>query len=82
MIGAASLLARRSGAFPRWLATSGLVFAPLLAVSGLAFPFNNNALYASLEVTLICLLIWVVAVTVVVARRAGSVEAVGQPAVL
>ena len=38
MIGSASLLARRSGAFPRWLATSGLVFAPLLALSGLAFP--------------------------------------------
>ena len=32
MIGSASLLARRSGQFPRWLATGGLVFAPLLGV--------------------------------------------------
>jgi hypothetical protein len=74
MIGAASLLARRSGAFPRWLATAGLVFAPLLAISGLAFPLESNALYASLELTLIGLLSWVLAVTVVVARRAPRAE--------
>jgi len=59
MIAAASLLARRSG----------------------AFPLNSDALYASLDVTLLGLLIWVVAVTIVVARRAKSFEAVAQPAV-
>ena len=65
MIGSASLLARRSGAFPRWLATSGLVFAPLLALSGLAFPLNSDALYATLELTLLGLLAWVISITVV-----------------
>ena len=69
MIGAASLLARRTRAFPRWLATAGLWFAPLLALSGLAFPLNSSALYASLELTLIGLLTWVVASTVVISRR-------------
>ena len=68
MIGSASLLARRSGAFPRWLATSGLVFAPLLALSGLAFPLNSDALYATLELTLLGLLAWVISITVVIAE--------------
>lgn len=69
MIGAASLLARRTGAFPRWLATGGIAFAPLLAVSGLAFPLNNSALYASLELTLLGLLTWVIASTIVLTRQ-------------
>jgi hypothetical protein len=69
MIGTASLLARRAGAFPRWLANSGLAFAPLLALSGLAFPLNSSALYASLELTLLGLLTWVVASTVTIARH-------------
>jgi hypothetical protein len=58
MIDVASLLARCSGAFPRWLATGGLVFAPLLALSGLAFPLNSSALSATLELTLLGLLPW------------------------
>lgn len=83
MIGAASMLARRSGVFPRWLATSGLIFAPILAVSGLAFPLNSDVLYASLEVTLLGLLLWVVGVTVVIGRRAPRAEGIGaQAAVL
>lgn len=69
MIGTASLLARRTNAFPRWLATGGLWFAPLLALSGTAFPLNNSAIYATLELTLIGLLTWVITSTVVVARR-------------
>jgi len=69
MIGAASVLARRISAFPHWLTIGGLVFAPLLALSGLAFPLNSDALYASLELTLLLLLTWVIAVTVVIARR-------------
>ena len=81
MIGSASLLAR-GGAFPRWLATAGLVFAPLLAVSGLAFPLGSDALYASLELTLIALLSWVAAVTFVVARRAPERDAVAPAAAL
>jgi hypothetical protein len=71
MIGAASILARRGGAFRHWLATSGIVFAPILALSDLAFP-----LYASLELTRLLLLTWVISVAVVVARRAPRAEAV------
>ena len=55
MITATSIIARRTGAFPRWLAVAGLIFAPLLAISGLAFPLNSDALYASLAVMLIAL---------------------------
>jgi Domain of unknown function (DUF4386) len=76
MIGAASILARRTGAFPRWFATAGIIFAPLLAISGFAFPFNSDALYASLEVTLIALLLWVIGVTIIVARSGARPEPV------
>ena len=75
MIGAASLLARRAAAFPRWLATGGLWFAPLLALSGTAFPLNSSAIYATLELTLIGLLTWVIASTVAIARRSPRREA-------
>jgi hypothetical protein len=75
LIAAASLLARRSGAFPHWLAVAGMVFAPLLAISGFAFPLDSDALYAALTVTLIGLLAWVVAVTVVMARRSANAPA-------
>jgi hypothetical protein len=70
MIATASVAARRTTAFPRWLATGGLAFSPLLLVSGLAFPFGSTALYALLELTLLLLLLWVLSVTVVIARRA------------
>ena len=80
MIAAASTLGRRSGAFPRWFATAGLIFAPLLAVSGLAFPLGSGALYASLDLTLLGLLTWVVVVTVVVARRPRPADAVAEAA--
>jgi hypothetical protein len=72
MIGTASLIAKRASAFPRWLAIGGIVFAPVFALSGLAFPLDSDALYASLELTLLLLLTWVVAVTVVIARRAPA----------
>lgn len=75
MIGTASLVGLRSGRFPRWFAISGLAFAPLLTLSGLAFPLESDALYALLELTLLLLLTWVVMVTVVIARRSGSPEA-------
>jgi Domain of unknown function (DUF4386) len=81
VIAAASELARRSGAFPGWLAIAGLVSAPLLLISGLAFPLNSDALYASLAVTLIALLLWVIAVTVVIARRTSPAAAAPRPAV-
>ena len=75
LIAAASVLARRSGAFPHRLAVAGIVFAPLLAISGFAFPLDSDALYASLTVTLIGLLAWVVAVTAVMARGTANASA-------
>jgi hypothetical protein len=78
MIGTASLIGLRRGRFPRWLAVSGLAFAPLLALSGLAFPLESDALYSALAVTLVLLLKWVVVATVVIARRTRGPE--GSPA--
>jgi hypothetical protein len=80
MIGAASVLARRTAAFPRWLATGGVIFAPLLLVSGLAFPLNSDVLYALLELTLLLLLTWVISVTVVIARRTREPTMLAAPA--
>jgi hypothetical protein len=74
IIAAASVVARRTGALPRWLAIAGMVFAPLLAISGLAFPLNSDALYASLAVTLIGLLVSVAALAVVIARRVSPIS--------
>lgn len=56
------------------------MFAPLLALSGLVFPLNSNALCASLELTLLLLLTWVIAVTVVIARRAREPQMVAATA--
>lgn len=69
MITAVSVAARRSHVLPRWFAIYGFVSAPLLAISGFAFPFNNDALLASLEVTLLLLLVWVGIFSTQVARR-------------
>jgi hypothetical protein len=57
--------------------------APLLAISGFAFPFNNDALLASLELTLLLLLIWLGILSAQVARRsprASASEAAPVPA--
>ena len=50
----------------------GFVSAPLLAVSGFAFPFNSDALLALLELTLLLLLIWVGIFSAQVARRSPA----------
>ncbi len=47
MITAVSIAARRTGVLPRWFANYGFISAPLLAISGFAFPFNSDALLAS-----------------------------------
>jgi hypothetical protein len=41
----------RTGAFPRWLATYGLLFAPILAISRFAFPLDSDVLYTSLALS-------------------------------
>jgi hypothetical protein len=42
MIAASAIAARRSATVPRWLTTGSLVFAPILAFSGLAFPTEQR----------------------------------------
>ena len=74
MIAATGLAARRSG-LPTWLARASLIFAPILAVSGLAFPLGSTGLYALLYLTLPLLLIWVAAFTIVIARHVPAVPA-------
>jgi hypothetical protein len=54
---------------PRWLTTMGIGFAPVLALSGLAFPLNSDALYGALYVTLPLLLLWTPTISVKLSRR-------------
>jgi len=68
MIAATGLAARRR-ALPAWLTRASLIFAPVLAISGLAFTLGSTGLYALLYLTLPLLLIWVAAFTIVIARR-------------
>jgi Domain of unknown function (DUF4386) len=75
MIASVSVAIRRTAVLPTWFATYGLVAAPLLAISGFAFPFNNGALLALLEVTLLLLLIWVGTFAALVARRSAALAA-------
>lgn len=76
MIAAVSVAARRTAILPRWFATYGFVTAPLLALSGFAFPFNSGVLLALLELTLLLLLIWV-GVFVAQVWRSATVEVPG-----
>ncbi len=72
MIAAVSIAAHRSSLLPNWFAIYGLISAPLLAISGFAFPFDSGVLLASLDLTLLLLLAWVGIFTAEVARRASS----------
>jgi uncharacterized protein DUF4386 len=72
MITTVSIAARRTGVLPRWFADYGFASAPLLAISGFAFPFNSDALLALLELTLLLLLVWVAIFTAQVRRRTSS----------
>jgi hypothetical protein len=68
MIAATGVVAHRRG-LPARLTWASLIFAPVLVVSGLAFPLGRTGLYALLYLTLPLLLIWVAAFTIVIARR-------------
>jgi hypothetical protein len=76
MIGFTGMAVRRGVQLPGWFGIYSLVVAPLLAISGFAFPFNNSALLASLDVTLILLLVWVGMFSTLVARRAEVADQV------
>lgn len=73
MIAAVSVSVRRTGVLPRWFARYGLVAAPLLVLSGFAFPFNSGALLALLELTLLLLLVWIGIFASLVARRSAPI---------
>jgi Domain of unknown function (DUF4386) len=75
MIASVSVAVRRTVVLPTWFARYGLVAAPLLAISGFAFPLNSGALLALLEVTLLLLLVWVGIFTSLVARRSQDAAA-------
>ena len=64
-----STAARRAMTLPRWLTTIGIAFAPVLALSGLAFPLNSDALYAALYITLPLLLLWTPTISIKLSRR-------------
>jgi hypothetical protein len=64
-----STAARRAMSLPRWLTTSGIAFAPVLALSGLAFPLNSDALYGALYITLPLLLLWTPTISIKLSRR-------------
>ena len=69
MIAAVGIAARKTANLRRWLTAGSLAFAPVLAVSGLAFPLNSGVIYALLYLTLPLLLLWVAFVSVSLARR-------------
>ncbi|MGZ4233025.1 MAG: hypothetical protein ACXVVQ_16535 [Solirubrobacteraceae bacterium] len=64
-----STAARRAMTLPRWLTTLGIAFAPVLALSGLAFPLNSDALYGALYITLPLLLLWTPTISIKLSRR-------------
>jgi hypothetical protein len=72
MIAAVSLAARDSDTLPGWFVKQGLITAPLLAISGFAFPFDSGVLLALLELTLVLLLIWVAVFAALVARSSAG----------
>jgi hypothetical protein len=67
-----SAAARRGLTLPRWLTSAGIAFAPVLALSGLAFPLNSNALYAALYITLPLLLLWTPTISIKLSRRSAT----------
>lgn len=72
MIAAVAVAARKQHTLPSWFTGASLAFAPILALSGLAFPLDNNALYSLLYLSLPLLLIWVATFTTTVARHSRT----------
>jgi hypothetical protein len=68
-IAAAARLASEAGAWPRWLRALGFALAPILIIGGLAFVIDSSVLTAALTASLLLLLAWVAAVSLVSLRR-------------
>ena len=69
-IAAAARLAAAAGAWPRWLCALGLALLPILIIGGMAFVIDSGVLTAVLTASLLLLLSWVAAVSLV-SLRAG-----------
>lgn len=67
-IASATRLAAEAGALARWLRWLGYALLPILVVGGLAFVVDSGALTALLDLSLVLLLLWVAAVSVVIGR--------------
>ena len=72
VIAIVSVRAQQSIRLPRWLSNTGLIFAPILAISGLAFPLNSDALYGLLYLTLPALLLWTGFTSITLSRQNGK----------
>ncbi len=68
-IASATRLAVEAGVLARWLRWLGYALLPILIIGGLAFVVHSGALTAVLDVSLVLLLLWVAAVSIVVARE-------------
>jgi hypothetical protein len=71
-VAAATHLAARTHALPRWLRGLGYALAPILIIGGAAFVITSDALSAVLAVSLLLLLLWVAAVSVATTRAATA----------
>jgi 4-amino-4-deoxy-L-arabinose transferase-like glycosyltransferase len=68
-IAGAGQLAAAAGAWPGWLRALGFALTPLLIIGGLAFVIDSGVLTAVLTASLLVLLAWVAAVSLVSLRR-------------
>ncbi len=69
LIAIVSTAASHNLRLPRWLTKAGLIFAPVLTISGLAFPLNSDALYGLLYITLPALLLWTGTTSIKLSRQ-------------
>jgi hypothetical protein len=68
-IAAASYAGYRRAIIPRWLVFVGGVAVVFLVVGGLAFVVDSGVLSAALDVSLLLLLLWAAATSIVIIRR-------------
>jgi hypothetical protein len=70
-VGAASVLAARSGAFPRWVRWVGYALVPVLGFGALASVVSGPTLATFFALSLPLLMVWVAATSLVLWRPAG-----------
>jgi hypothetical protein len=80
LIGAASVLALRTGALPRWLAAGGAAIALLELVYGVVSMFKETGAFSAADgaiglIGFLLFAVWVLATSIVLVRRAGAAAA-------